>query len=68
MIPNADWKRKNKMRKVYIEAQFKIVIEVEEGIEISEVMDELDWGFVSMTDNADIADVEMLDYEVKDSK
>ncbi len=56
------------MRKVYVEAKIKIIIDIDEGIEISEVMNELDWGFVSMTDNADVADVEMIDYEIVDSK
>jgi len=41
---------------------------VNEGIEIAEVINELDYQFTDTTDAADIVDVEMTDYEVIDSK
>lgn len=56
------------MRKVYLNVHFMIIIQAEEDVEISEVMNELDYNFLSTTDNADIVDTEMLDYDIIDSK
>jgi hypothetical protein len=40
---------------------------MEEGIEVSEVMDEMSHEFVSETDGADVVLTEVEDYEVTDS-
>ena len=46
----------------------KIVMSVDEGIEISEVIQELDYQMVDTTTAADILDTEIVNYEVVDSK
>lgn len=54
-------------RTVTIELKMKLVISVDKGIEIAEVVDEMDYAF-SLPDNATLQDSEILDYEVKDSE
>lgn len=56
------------MRKVYLIVHCEVIIEAEEGISISEIMDEMDYNFISQTDNVAVADTEMLDYDIIDSK
>ena len=46
----------------------KIVMSVDEGMEISEVIDHLDCQINDTTTAADILDAEIVDYEVIDSK
>jgi hypothetical protein len=41
---------------------------LEDGIEINDVIQELDYDFKSNTENADIVDTEIVDHEVIDSK
>ena len=54
------------MRKVFVEAKVKFVLEMEEGIEVTEVLAGMDC--LSTTEGADITDVEVLRVEVTDSK
>lgn len=56
------------MRKVTVKLEIKMVISVDEGMEISKVVDELDYQITDTTTTADILDAEILDYEVMDSK
>jgi hypothetical protein len=56
------------MRKVTVKLAMKIVMTVDEGMEISRVIDELDYQMTDTTTAADILDTEILDYEVMDSK
>jgi len=56
------------MRKVTVKLEMRIVMLVDEGIEISEVVNELDYKVNDTTTAADILDTEITDYEVVDSK
>jgi hypothetical protein len=56
------------MRKVTIKLEMKVVMLVDEGVEISEVVNELDYQVNDTTTAADILDTEITDYEVIDSK
>ena len=56
------------MRKVTVKLEMNIVMSVDEGIEISEVINELDYQINDTTTTADILDSEIVDYEVIDSK
>lgn len=56
------------MRKVYVELKVKLVIEMEEGMEVGEVIDDMDYDFNSNSDNAEIVDSTIEDFEVQDSK
>ena len=60
-------KESNVYRTVTVEVRVKLVMKVDEGVEIAEVVDEMDYKF-SLPDNATLDDSEILDYEVKDSR
>lgn len=55
-------------RKVTVEVKVKLTINMDEGVDVSEVINELDYNFTSNTDAADIEDTEIIDHEVTDSK
>lgn len=56
------------MRKVFIEVKTRLIVNADEGVEIYEVINEMDYNFVSNTDKADIIDTEITGYEIIDSK
>lgn len=56
------------MRKVTIKLEMRLVMLVNEGIEISGVVNELDYQINDTTTSADILDTEITGYEVMDSK
>ena len=56
------------MRKVTVGVEMNVVMSVDEGIEISEVVNELDYQVNDTTTAADILDTEITGYEVVDSK
>ena len=56
------------MRKVTVKLDMRIVMSVDEGVEISEIVNELDYQVNDTTTAADILDTEIMDYEVIDSK
>lgn len=56
------------MRKVTLKLQMRIVMSVDEGTEISEVVNKLDYQINDTTTAADILDTEIIDYEIEDSK
>jgi hypothetical protein len=56
------------MRKVYIETKIRLIIQLEEGILVDDVIQEMDYNFTSMTTGADIIDTEIEDYNIVDSK
>ena len=55
-------------RKVYVEVKTRIIMDMEEGIEVGDVISEMDYEFTSQTENVDFVDTEIRDYEVTDSK
>lgn len=56
------------MRKVTIKLEIRIVMSVDEGVDISEVVNELDYQINDTTTTADILDTEITDFEIQDSK
>ena len=56
------------MRKVYVELKVKMILNQDEGVETSEILDEMNYNFQDTTGKADIIDTEILDYDIKDSK
>ena len=55
------------MRKVTIKMEMRVVMSVDEGIGISEVVNDLDYQVNDTTTAADILDTEITGYEVVDS-
>ena len=56
------------MRKVTIKLEMHVVMLVNEGIGISDVVNELDYHINDTTTEADILDTEIADFEIEDSK
>ena len=56
------------MRKVILKLEMRIVMSVDEGIEISEVVNALDCEVNDTTTAANILDTEITNYEIEDSK
>lgn len=56
------------MRKVTVKLEMRLVMLVNEGVEISDVVNELDYQVKDTTTAADILDTEITGYEVVDSK
>jgi len=52
------------MRKVTVKLEMRVVLSVDEGIEISEVVNELDYQVNDTTTAADILDTEITGYEI----
>ena len=55
------------MRKVTIKLEMRVVMSVDEGIEIAKVVNELDYQVNDTTTAADILDTEIIGYEIVDS-
>ena len=55
-------------RKVFVIVTTRLIMELEEGVEVSEVIQEMDYSFTSKTDGAEITDTEIREHEVTDSK
>ena len=56
------------MRKVNVKVTVELLILMDEGIEVAEVIEEMDYSFVSQVEGADIEDTQILDSEVTDSR
>ena len=56
------------MRKVTVKLEMHLVMFVDEGVEVSDVVNKLDYQVEDTTTAADILDTEITGYEVVDSK
>lgn len=56
------------MRKMFVTLTLRLEIDAEEDANLSDIIDEMDYNFISNTPNADIVDMSIDDYEVIDSK
>ncbi len=56
------------MRKVYVELHVRLVVTMDEGLGIDELIEDAEWDFEPRTDKATVEDVEITHYEVLDSK
>ena len=56
------------MRKVTIKLETRLVVLVDEGVEISDVISELNYEIDDTAIAVDILDIQTIDYEVIDSK
>jgi len=56
-------------RKVYVEVKVKLIINIDEGTTVEDVLSEMEYEFTTSTDvNADIDSTEILGFEITDSK
>ena len=56
------------MSKVYITVEVGLIIDINDGVEVSDIINELDYNFTDTTGNATILDMAIEDYKIKDSK
>ena len=52
------------VRKVSVEVSTLLVINIEEGVELCEVIKEMDYSFTERTPGSEIIDNEIVDYKV----
>ena len=55
-------------RKVYINVTTRLIVGMDDGIEVDDFISELNYNFDSGMDTAEVLDTEIRDYEVTDSK
>ena len=56
------------MRQVTVEVKVKLLINADEGVKISDVINEMGYNFVYSEAEAEIVDSEVEDYEIIDSR
>ena len=56
------------MRTVTVKVEAKLTMKVDEGVEVSEIIDEMEYSFSDTTTKATIEDAEITDFEVVDSR
>lgn len=56
------------MSKVYVSIKVNLIIDVDSGVELSTIIDEMDYSFTDTTGSATILDSTIDDYIVNDSK
>ena len=56
------------MRKVYVEVKARIIMNMDDGVEVDDVICNMDYHFTPNTEGVDFVDEEIRDYEVTDSK
>jgi len=54
--------------KVTVEVKVKLVITIDDGVDVGDVIGDMDYEFTDQTTQATIEDTEILDYDVVDSK
>ena len=56
------------MRKVYVDVTIRLIMNVEDGVSIGDVMGEMDYEFNPLDETAKVVDTEMTMFDVIDSK
>lgn len=57
------------MRKVFVNVTVQLIINMDEGVTIGEIIQEMDYSFTANSDHpADIVDTEILEWDLTDSK
>jgi hypothetical protein len=56
------------MRKVYVNLNVKLIMNLEEGVSVNDAISEMEYDFNLDSDHGDMIDTEIMDYEVEDSK
>ena len=56
------------MRKVYVDVETRLIINMDEGIEVADVLQEMQYDFISSTIGASIEESEITDWHIRDSE
>ena len=54
--------------KVTVALKVKLVMTIDDGVDVGDVIGDMDYEFIDQTTQATIEDTEILDYDVVDSK
>lgn len=57
-----------KMRKVSVKIEVLLRLDMDEGVEVADAINEMDYNFESTLDTVDVAHTEITNYEVLDSR
>jgi hypothetical protein len=55
-------------RKVYVNVTVRLIIQVEEGISLDNVMSDMDYEFTASDETANVIDTEITEWQITDSK
>jgi len=53
------------MKKYYVNATVRLIINADDGVDINDMLNDIEYDFTSNTDNADIIEEEVMDFQVK---
>ena len=56
------------MRKVYVNVKVRLIININEGVAVDDVINDMDYGFTFNGNEAEIIDTEVIDFDIIDSK
>ncbi len=55
-------------RKIYTTITTRVIFDAEEGVDISDVINEIEYDFISNHQDADVIETEIIDFDIQDSK
>ena len=55
-------------RKIYVTVETSLIIRADEGVEVSDILENMDYNFKSQTGGADVEDAVLERWAVTDSK
>ena len=55
-------------RKVYVNLRVRLLLQLEEGVQAREFLDECDYSFTSSSGEGEIEDSMIMEYDIEDSK
>ena len=55
-------------RIVHVDVKVHLILSMDEGVEVGDFIDEMNYSITDTTGSATIVDTEIVDYEVTDSK
>jgi hypothetical protein len=56
------------MRRVFIDVIVKVILDMDDGCEVNDFVENMDYNLISTTEGIDVFDTEITDYNVRDSK
>lgn len=56
------------MRKVYVNVNVRLIMNLEEGVSVDDAINEVEYDFNLDPDHGEVVDTEIMDYQVEDSK
>jgi hypothetical protein len=64
MVGEINHTKDNVMKETLVSVTTKLIIQMDDDVDIGDVLSEMDYGFISQTEGAEITDTEITDYNV----